>query len=47
MFVFNFEEIIQQNPADKTAKLFLHKAKQLAKMGVSENWTGVELMGQK
>lgn len=45
--IFNFEEIVQQNPADKTAQLFLHKARQLAKMGVAENWTGVELMGQK
>ncbi|MEZ4933040.1 MAG: adenylate/guanylate cyclase domain-containing protein, partial [Saprospiraceae bacterium] len=45
--ILDFENVIQQNPKDKTAKLFLHKAKQLTEMGVSENWTGVELMGQK
>ena len=45
--ILNFEAIVTQNSADKTAQLFLHKARQLAKMGVTENWTGVELMGQK
>ena len=45
--ILNFESILTQNSADKTAQLFLHKARQLAKMGVAENWTGVELMGQK
>ena len=45
--IMNFEDVIKYNPNDKTAKLFLYKAKQLEKMGVAENWTGVELMGQK
>lgn len=45
--ILSFEAIVIQNSADKTAQLFLHKARQLEKMGVSENWTGVELMVQK
>ncbi len=43
----DFELVVKQNPDDKTAKLFLYKAKQLEEMGVTENWTGVELMTQK
>ena len=43
----NFEEVLHHNPTDKTAQLFLHKARQLEEMGVAENWTGVELMMQK
>lgn len=45
--VFDFEKVLQRNPEDKTATLFLHKAKQLKKMGVVENWTGVEMMEKK
>lgn len=45
--ILHFEEVMHQNPVDKTAQLFLLKARQLEKMGVAENWTGVELMVQK
>ena len=45
--ISNFEQVVNQNPADKTAQLFLRKATQLEEMGVAENWTGVELMVQK
>jgi hypothetical protein len=40
----DFEKVLQHNPEDKTAKLFLLKAKQLEQMGVVENWTGIEMM---
>ena len=39
-----FEKVLQQNPADKTAQLFLTKIKWLAEAGVAEDWTGVEMM---
>ena len=39
-----FEKVLPQNPADKTAQLFLTKAKWLAEAGVAEDWTGVEMM---
>ncbi|MEM1124647.1 MAG: adenylate/guanylate cyclase domain-containing protein, partial [Bacteroidota bacterium] len=37
-----FEKVLKQNPADKTATLFLKKATQLVSNGVSDDWTGVE-----
>ena len=39
-----FEKVVAQNQQDKTARLFLTKAKYFAKAGVSDNWTGVEMM---
>lgn len=36
--------IVQQNPADLPAALYLKKAKALAKEGVGDDWTGVEMM---
>ena len=39
-----FEAVLQQNPTDATAKLFLEKAKWLLKTGVDEDWTGIERM---
>jgi len=39
-----FETVLQQNPQDKTAQLFLTKTKWLAEAGVAADWTGVELM---
>ena len=45
--VLDFEKVVKHNPKDKTATLFLHKAKQLEKVGIEENWTGIEMMGEK
>lgn len=42
-----FENVLQQNPNDKTAQLFLMKSKQLIQMGTEEQWTGVETMYTK
>jgi len=42
-----FESVVLQNREDKPAKLFLDKSKWLRKVGVPEDWTGIELMGKK
>jgi len=39
-----FETVLQQNPKDKTAQLFLMKTKWLANAGVTAGWTGIEMM---
>lgn len=40
-----FESVLAQNPSDKTAQLFLKKAKGLMEMGTEANCTGIELVG--
>jgi class 3 adenylate cyclase len=42
-----FEKVVAKNPKDRTAKLFLRKARTLDAEGVTEDWTGVEMMLQK
>ncbi len=42
-----FESITLQNNEDRIAQLFLKKAKELDVAGVSEDWTGVEMMQTK
>ncbi len=42
-----FERVLAQNPNDQTAKIFLNKARTLDEVGVTEDWTGVELMLEK
>jgi len=37
----DFEKVVEQNTMDKTATLFLTKAKQLEQMGAVKNWTGI------
>lgn len=39
-----FNRVLQKNPADQTARLFLHKASQHTVDGVPDDWTGVEVM---
>jgi len=42
-----FKKVVEQNPKDRTAKLFLKKARTLDASGVTEDWTGVEMMVEK
>lgn len=43
--ILAFESVLAQNPSDKTAQLFLKKAKELMETGMEANWTGLELVG--
>jgi hypothetical protein len=42
-----FKKILQLNPQDRVADFFCKKASQYAFEGVSEDWTGVEMMESK
>jgi len=42
-----FKNVVEQNSKDRTAKLFLNKARTLDASGVTEDWTGVEMMLEK
>lgn len=42
-----FDAVLNQNPEDKTANLFLQKSKDLLVNGVEGNWAGVEKMVEK
>ncbi len=44
---FKFKTVLAQNPNDQTAKIFLNKARTLDEVGVTGDWTGVELMLEK
>jgi hypothetical protein len=39
--------LYQQDPADKLAELYLHRAVALIKRGVPPNWEGVEVIDAK
>ena len=43
----NFKKIISKNPDDAAALLFFQKSTDLMENNVDEDWTGVELMGNK
>ena len=43
----SFNEVVQENPKDQVAKLFLNKSAGYIKDGVPNNWTGVELFEKK
>ena len=42
--IIAFEDILKINPGDKAAQIYLKKAQQLLKDGVSLDWEGVEVM---
>lgn len=42
-----FENILAQNPKDKTAELFLNKAILMNSQPLSSDWTGIEMMHKK
>ena len=41
------EIVVQQNPKDLTAHLYLQKVNTLIETGVEENWNGVDFMFEK
>lgn len=42
-----FEAVLDMNPTDKTAQMFLYKCQDFLTNGVSQNWTGVEVRTDK
>ncbi len=44
---FSFEQVLEVNPMDKTAKLYLERVQILEEKGVPENWTGVWAFDEK
>ncbi len=47
MSALTFQQVLKQNPADKTARLFLNRSANLITQELSEDWRGVETMQLK
>ena len=42
-----FQTVLEQNPHDKTARLYLERSSQFMVQGVPDDWQGVEIMNHK